>query len=151
MAARPTSALFIASDHAGFALKERLKARLPRFQWMDLGPMDSSRVDYPDYADRVVKGVLVTGQPGILICGSGQGMAIRANRYRGIRAALVWDEASTRWARAHNNANVLCLGARLIESETAIRLVELFTLTPFEGGRHQDRVDKLDRPTGESC
>lgn len=145
----PATRLFIASDHAGFALKERMKRDLPDIEWIDLGPGDTSRVDYPDFADRVAKKVLEnleTGGRGVLICGSGQGMAMRANRYKGIRAALVWNDESTRLAREHNDANVICLGARLLKPELAEELLRLFLATPFEGGRHQGRLDKLALP-----
>lgn len=136
----------IAADHAGFQLKEDLKKALPNVDWVDLGTSDASRVDYPDYADRVAKHVLERGGFGVLICGSGQGMAIRANRHKGIRAALVWSTDSTRLSREHNDANVICLGARFIDIKLAATLVELFVQTKFEGGRHSDRVNKIERP-----
>lgn len=139
--------LYIASDHAGFELKEVLKKRFPKIEWQDLGPTSDGRVDYPDFADALASRVKQNpeGPQGILVCGSGQGMAIRANRYPAIRAALVWDEESTRLARAHNDVNVLCLGGRLIAPDLAEKLIEVFLSTPFEGGRHKDRVDKLNR------
>lgn len=136
--------LFIASDHAGFALKEKLIESLPQYEWVDLGPKDDGRVDYPDFADQLAKRIRSEGGHGVLICGSGQGMAMRANRYPGIRAALAWNEDSARLAREHNDANVLCIGARFLPLETSQRLVDIFTMTPFEGGRHQARVNKLD-------
>ena len=136
----------IAADHAGFQLKEDLKKALANVDWVDLGTHDASRVDYPDYADRVAKHVLERGGLGVLICGSGQGMAIRANRHKGIRAALVWSPDSTRLSREHNDANVICLGARFIDIKLATTLVELFIQTKFEGGRHSDRVKKIERP-----
>lgn len=138
--------LLIASDHAGFDFKERVKRAFPKIDWVDLGPHDSARVDYPDYADRVAKKV-ATGEVdrGILICGSGQGMAMRANRYKGVRAAVVWNEESAKLSRQHNDANVLSLGARLIPFETAQKLIETFLNTKFEGGRHADRVKKFDK------
>ena len=110
--------LFIASDHAGFDLKERIKTLLPNVTWIDLGPTDSSRVDYPDFADRVAARVQSGGR-GVLICGSGQGMAMRANRYKGVRAALVWNEEITKLSREHNDANIICLGARFLTSASA--------------------------------
>lgn len=139
--------VFIGSDHAGFLLKERMKAELPQIDWVDVGTNDCSRVDYPDYADRLAKRVLADGGRGVLICGSGQGIAMRANRYKGIRAAVVWSEDSVRLSREHNDANIICLGARLIDHGLAKRLIELFLQTPFEGGRHADRVKKIERPT----
>lgn len=141
-----SNVIYIGSDHAGFDLKEKIKARFPMFEWRDCGPLDTSRVDYPDYADRVAKEVLRANGRGVLVCGSGQGMAIRANRYHGIRAALVWNEESTKLSREHNDANIICLGARLLDHDLALHLVELFFATRFEGGRHQDRVDKLGKP-----
>lgn len=140
--------LFVASDHAGFDLKERLKARLMwldgrKIEWVDLGPTSDARVDYPDFADKVCSEVLKSGGQGVLICGSGQGMAIRANRYRGIRAGLVWNMESVQLAREHNDINVLCLGARLVDHDLCEKMVESFIRTPFAGGRHADRVVKL--------
>jgi ribose 5-phosphate isomerase B len=146
----PKAKLLIASDHAGYALKEYLLKSLPEIEWLDLGPTDSSRVDYPDYADRLAQRVAHDGGQGVLICGSGQGMAIRANRYRGIRAALVWNEESVKLSRQHNDANVLCIGSRLLDPAHVASLVELFISTKFEGGRHQGRIDKLSlAPKGE--
>jgi ribose 5-phosphate isomerase B len=146
----PASRLFIASDHAGFELKETLKKNLPQIEWIDLGPMDTSRVDYPDFADRLCKSILALPKAergrGVLICGSGQGMAMRANRYSDIRAALVWNEESTMLSREHNDANVLCMGARMIAPALAEKLVGVFLNTSFAGGRHQDRVEKLGHP-----
>lgn len=163
--------LFIASDHAGFELKSHLlrtwKDGFATWTWKDLGPFTSDRVDYPEFAQSLCKELLVkrstendasinwaSAQPntasaspksfGILICGSGQGMAISANRFKGIRAALTWNQESTQLARAHNDANILCLGARLIEPRLAVNLVETFLLTPFEGGRHAGRVSKIE-------
>jgi ribose 5-phosphate isomerase B len=138
--------IFIASDHAGFELKERIKKNLPQFNWTDLGPAGTDRVDYPDFADRVASRVARDGGQGVLICGSGQGMAMRANRYKGVRAALVWNEESTKLSREHNDANVLCLGSRLLDPKLCEHLVELFLALPFAGDRHRDRVRKLDLP-----
>ncbi len=141
--------LFIASDHAGFDLKKRLieifKGDVAGWKLRDLGPSNADRVDYPDLAQDLCRKVLQDQQSrGILICGSGQGMAMAANRFKGIRAALTWNEESTILSRAHNDANVLCLGARLIEPALAVKLVETFLKTPFEGGRHSDRVAKIE-------
>lgn len=137
--------IFIASDHAGFDLKEHLQRKLPEIAWVDLGTTSENRVDYADFADHVCEGVLKENKFGVLICGSGQGMAMRANKYQKIRAALVWDEESTVLAREHNNANVLCLGSRLLDYSVAEKLVKIFISTEFAGGRHQDRIDKLNR------
>ncbi len=143
---RPT--LLIASDHAGFDLKSFLLKSL-HLKWRDLGPANTDRVDYPDYAQSLCKELLLARKTdengfGILICGSGQGMAMAANRFKGIRAALAWNEESTLLSRAHNNANILCLGARLIEPALAVNLVEIFLRTPFEGARHTGRIEKIE-------
>ncbi|MEK7355213.1 MAG: ribose 5-phosphate isomerase B [Bdellovibrionota bacterium] len=135
--------VLIASDHAGFDLKERLKAKRPDIEWIDKGPTDTSRVDYPDFADRVAREVVRDGKPGVLVCGSGQGMAMRANKHRGIRAALVYSDEIAKLAREHNDANILCLGARVSDHTAAERWLELFLTTKFEGGRHTDRVKKI--------
>lgn len=137
--------LFIASDHAGFELKAHLLTL--NKNWVDLGPANADRVDYPDFAQNLCQQLLLEEKNsfGILICGSGQGMAMAANRFKGIRAALVWSEESARLARAHNDANVICLGARLIEPALAVNLLETFLKTPFEGGRHSGRIAKLER------
>lgn len=144
--------LLIASDHAGFELKCQIIKAMPEILWEDLGPSSEARVDYPDYADRVAQRIAHHGGQGVLICGSGQGMAMRANRYRGVRAALVWNEESVTLARQHNDANVLCLGARLLKPELCQKLIQLFVATEFEGGRHQGRIDKLSSaPKDDRC
>lgn len=137
--------LYVASDHAGFELKELLKIAAPDLPWRDLGPIDASSVDYPDFANKVAE-KLRGGDAnalGVLICGSGQGMAIRANKYGHIRAALCVTEEMAELARAHNNANVLCLGARLVPKDLAAKILAKFLKTNFEGGRHERRVAKL--------
>ncbi len=136
----------IGSDHAGYQLKEALKRELEGsgVELEDVGTGDETSTDYPDYAERVA-GRVVSGQSdrGILICGTGIGMAMAANKVRGIRAASVTDEVGARLARQHNDANVLALGGRVTPPDTAARLVRIFLDTPFEGGRHQRRVDKI--------
>lgn len=142
--------LMIASDHGGWELKEKIKSHFSEIEWMDLGPQTDASVDYPDFADSLCSKIQTpsTTEPqGILICGSGQGMAIRANKFSSVRAALVWNEESTRLAREHNNANVLCLGGRLIPSNIALECVRIFLDTPFAGGRHTARVEKIHNPT----
>jgi ribose 5-phosphate isomerase B len=149
--------LFIASDHAGVELKkyilENLDSKtLETWSTQDLGPNSADRVDYPDYAKTLCRELLATCQTetearqsfGILICGSGQGMAMTANRVPGIRAALAWNSESAKLSREHNDANVICLGARLIDRDLAVSLVQIFLSTPFEGGRHSGRVAKID-------
>ena len=141
--------IWIASDHAGFDLKEELKKQWPGLE--DLGCYSKDSVDYPDYADRIVQKVLLAPPSqenfGILVCGSGQGMAIRANRFPKIRAALCWNTEITKLSRQHNNANVLCLPGRYVTTEVAMECLRVFAQTPFEGGRHTQRVDKLSKST----
>lgn len=140
------STLVIASDHAGFELKAMIKLSLEEkgHKVLDLGPDEASSVDYSDMADKLA-GALQDGlgEKGLLICGTGIGIGIAANRHRHLRAALCHDVTTARLARAHNDANVLCLGARVIGTEVALDSVEAFLDTPFEGGRHQRRVNKL--------
>jgi len=141
--------VFIASDHAGFELKEYLKKNLPQVQFEDLGTHDTQSVDYPDFAAKLVEKMPIEAPEknpdvfGILVCGSGQGMAIKANKYSHIRAALCWDHTSAKLSREHNNANVLCLGGRLIPFRTAVEMAQIFFKTEFAGGRHANRVGKL--------
>ena len=141
-------ALVIASDHAGFDLKAgigfALEARA--YEVTDLGPDDAASVDYPDMADKLVEAITHgVADRGILICGTGIGICIAANRHHNIRAATCHDVTTARMARAHNDANVLCLGARVIGTQVALDCVDAFLTTEFEGGRHQRRVDKLRR------
>lgn len=136
----------IAADHAGFDLKEILKAELNGLghQVLDLGTQGPQSVDYPDFADALAA-ALRDGKAvrGVLICGTGVGISIAANRHRNLRAALCHDTSSARLSRAHNDANVLALGARLIGVEVAKDCLRVFMNTPFEGGRHAGRVAKL--------
>lgn len=138
--------IFIASDHAALEAKSKLIQFLENknTQVTDLGPITAARCDYPDYAKKVAAAVLKTPQSlGILCCGSGIGMSIQANRYKGVRAALVWDEESASLAKAHNNANILCLGARLHSQEKLEKMIMAWLDGHFEN-RHQPRLDKLD-------
>ncbi len=139
--------IFIASDHGGLELKNPLIHHIVApYTVEDLGTFTSDSVDYPDMADRLCKAVLDTPQSqGILICGTGIGISIRANRYQGIRAALVYSEFTAEMAKAHNNANVLCLGGRTTSVADAVRYVHKWLTTSFEGGRHQGRIEKLDQ------
>jgi len=140
----------IASDHAGFELKQKLIERLQSVGSrghivIDLGPDGTDRVDYPDYATKVAAAVMgAHAERGILICGSGVGMSIQANRYQGIRCALVTDPETARLSRAHNDSNILALGARLTGEDMAWVCVETWLQTGFEAGRHQARVKKMD-------
>jgi ribose 5-phosphate isomerase B len=135
----------VASDHAGFDLKQviaaHLRARLGEAHVLDLGPSDAGRVDYPEYAARLARAV-VAGQAelGVVVCGSGIGVSIAANKVPGARAALCHDDYTARMARAHNDARILCLGSRVIGESVALSAVDAFLSAEFEGGRHADRV-----------
>ena len=136
----------ISSDHAGFKLKEKIKQNLKRkkITVIDLGPKTDSSVDYPDFAKKVAKNVASKkSNIGILVCGSGTGMAMSANKIKKIRAAVCYNKASTSLSRKHNNANIMALGARLTKKNNALRLVNIFLNTKFEGGRHLRRVKKV--------
>ena len=137
----------IASDHGGFVLKKHLFAFLEKegHQVIDRGCPDEKPVDYPDYAALVAQDILAgKAKFGILVCGTGIGMSIRANRHPRVRAALVHSDQYAKLAREHNDANVLCLGGRFTMPGDAERFVKVFLSTAFEGGRHQRRVEKLD-------
>lgn len=139
--------LFIASDHAGLSLKTALAEHLSGQGWTleDLGTHSGASCDYPDFAHSLCARVLETGCKGILVCGTGIGMSITANRHKGIRAALCVHEFHAQATRAHNDANVLCLGERVTAPGLACRIADLFFATPFEGGRHQRRVDRIEK------
>ena len=136
----------IASDHAGFRLKEETKDFLvsKNISIIDLGPINDNSVDYPDFAKKVSNRVRSKKSDiGILICGSGTGMAISANKSKGIRAALCYNLKSARLSRQHNNANIMCLGSRFTSKGSALRLISTFLKTKFEGGRHLRRIKKI--------
>ena len=136
----------IASDHAGYNLKEVIKDHLvnKNVSIFDLGPTNDNRVDYPDFARKVAYRIKSKkSDVGILVCGSGTGMAISANKIKKIRAAVCYDLKSTRLSRQHNNANIIALGSRLIKKKLSLKLVEVFLETKFEGGRHLKRVRKI--------
>jgi ribose 5-phosphate isomerase B len=136
----------LGADHAGFALKEQIKQHLVRkgFEVDDRGTYSTASVDYPDYARAVGDEVTSqTAEMGILVCGSGIGMAIAANKVPGVRAANVRSEEEAELSRRHNNANVLALGARWMDENAACRIVDRWLSAPFEGGRHQRRVEKI--------
>jgi len=139
----------LGSDHGGYPLKTTIKAHLasksPALELHDFGTEDDASVDYPDFARTVVQAIKKgKADVGILVCGTGIGISMMANRYKGIRAAVVHDEFTAKMAKAHNNANVLCLGGRTTDPDLAEKLVDIWLETPFEGGRHQARLDKLD-------
>ena len=136
----------IASDHGGFILKEAIKVFLinRNISIIDLGPFENKTVDYPDYAKKISNRIKVKkSDAGILVCGSGTGMAISANKIKTIRAAVCYNVKSTRLSREHNNANIIALGARLTSKKMSLKLVEIFLKTKFESGRHLKRVNKI--------
>jgi ribose 5-phosphate isomerase B len=140
------SVVAIASDHAGFALKEKLKAQLAQagLTPLDLGAYNEESVDYPDFGKALADAIKTEkATRGVLICGSGIGISIAANRHKHIRAALCHSEETARLSREHNNANVLVLGARIVDDATAKAALHAFLNTPFAGGRHAGRVEKL--------
>ena len=136
----------VGSDHAGFELKESLKEKLLAggHDVLDLGTDSSERVDYPEYAAKVGHAVdSGEAERGVLVCGSGIGMCMGANRFPGVRAAVLQDEYDAEMSRTHNDANVACLAARKLNADRARELVEVFLKSKFEGGRHEGRVKKL--------
>ena len=138
--------IFISSDHAGYNLKEQIKKRfIKRFKFQDLGPNNSKiSVNYPEYAHKLCKKVGVSSKNmGILVCGSGMGMSMAANRHKKIRAAVCYSIKNTKLSRLHNNANIITLGSRLTKKNTAFKCIETFMNTKFEGGRHKKRVKKI--------
>lgn len=136
----------IGCDHAGFKYKEQIKTWLIQQGWTveDKGTYSEESTDYPDYAHPVAT-MVEEGQAaaGILICGSGNGVCMAANKHKGIRAALCWNEELAILSRQHNNANVLCMPERFVDYSVAQKMTELFLATPFEGGRHERRVEKI--------
>ena len=138
--------IFISSDHAGYKLKELIKRQLnkKKITYIDLGPNNDGRVDYPDYAHKVAKKVKTNkNHVGILVCGSGMGMNIAANRHKNIRAAQCFNLKSTKLSRLHNDANIITLGSRLLTNKNALNCVSIFLGTKFEGGRHTRRIKKI--------
>lgn len=151
--AQPGEQIPIASDHAGFELKERLRATLGEMGYAvdDIGTHSTASTDYPDYAHPLAQAVS-DGQSkrGILLCGTGLGMSYVANRYPGVRAAVAWNPEVAALARQHNDANVLVLPARFLSDEDAVAIMRAWLDTPFEGGRHQGRVAKIERDDNEA-
>ena len=138
--------IFISSDHAGFKLKEEIKSHLlkKKISFKDMGPFNDDRVDYPDYAHKVARKVMTNkSNVGILVCGSGMGMNIAANRHKNIRAAQCFNLKSTKLSRLHNDANIITLGSRLLNKKLALNCVNTFLNTKFEGGRHIKRIKKI--------
>ena len=138
--------IFLSSDHAGYNLKENIKLHLDKkkIKYTDLGPFNKDKVDYPDYAHKVAKRVKTNNNHvGILVCGSGMGMNITANRHKNIRAAQCFNLRSTRLSRLHNDANIITLGSRLLSKKDALSFISIFLKTNFEGGRHKKRIKKI--------
>jgi len=138
--------IFISSDHAGFKLKETIKSYLikKKRDFEDLGPYNSARVDYPDFAHKLARKVRNNkNNIGILVCGSGTGMNIAANRHKNIRAAQCFNLKSTKLSRLHNDANIITLGSRLLTEKIALSCIGIFLNTKFEGGRHSKRIKKI--------
>lgn len=138
--------LYVSSDHAGFGLRQALVAHLRRHghEVIDFGAPTATAVDYPDEALKVARAVRDDATTrGVLLCGSGVGVCIAANKVRGVRAVDAWNLESARLSRAHNDANVLCLGARLVGEAEAFAIADAWLETPFEGGRHERRVEKI--------
>ena len=138
--------IFLSSDHAGYKLKEKIKIHLDKkkIKYNDLGPFSNDRVDYPDYAHKLAKKVKINNNhAGILVCGSGIGMNITANRHKNIRAAQCFNLKSTKLSRLHNDANIITLGSRLLSEKNALNCVSVFLDTKFESGRHSIRIKKI--------
>jgi ribose 5-phosphate isomerase B len=138
--------IFISSDHAGYILKEYIKKSFikKKIKLFDLGPNSNSSVDYPLYAHKLSKKVSKSSKNvGILVCGSGTGMSITANKHKKIRAAQCYSLKSTKLSRMHNNANIITLGSRLISRKNALLFINTFLKTKFDGGRHQKRINKI--------
>ncbi len=137
--------ILIASDHAGFKLKKQLIPLIEKkFKLNDLGPVNDNSIDYPDLALKLSKRISKSKNLfGILICGSGMGMAMAANKVKNVRAALCYSTKNTKLSRLHNNANIITLGSRLTSKKKAIQLISLFLSTKFEGGRHLRRIKKI--------
>jgi len=138
--------IYISSDHAGYKLKEAKKLYLSKkkISFQDIGPHNNDRVDYPDFAHKVAKKVKINkNNVGILVCGSGMGMNIAANRHKNIRAAQCFNLKSTKLSRLHNDANIITLGSRLLTKKIALSCVSVFLNTKFDGGRHLKRIKKI--------
>tara|TARA_B100000575_G_C22729543_1_gene437612 strand:- start:48 stop:488 length:441 start_codon:yes stop_codon:yes gene_type:complete len=137
--------ILIASDHAGFVLKNKLIDNFRnKFEFTDFGTNSEESADYPDFAHKLSNEISTKKLSGVLICGSGVGMSMVANRYKNVRAALCFNESMAKLSRQHNDANVLVLGSRLISYEEAIKCFTMFFKTEFEGGRHQARLEKFN-------
>ena len=145
---------YIATDHAGYALKAYIKNFVQELghEIIDLGPDSADRVDYPDFAYKAAKAIIEgEADRGIFICGTGIGISIAANKVKGIRAALCYNIYAAEMSRRHNNANVLCLGGRVLGEELAKAIVKVWLETPFDGGRHERRINKISQIEENEC
>ncbi len=141
----------LGADHAGYVLKEAIKEYLAQknIEYKDFGTFKLDSCDYPEFSYKVSTAVANNeADLGILVCGTGIGMCITANKIKGIRGALVYNEETARLSRLHNNANVLCLGGRMLKEEEALKIVEVWLNTSFEGGRHENRINLISQLTG---
>ena len=138
--------ILIGNDHAGYSLKLSIIKNLEdKYEFFDKGSYSDESVDYPDYASIIAKEIQSEkGDLGILICGTGNGVCMTANKFKGIRAVICWNEEIAKLAKQHNNANIICLPSRFIKVEEAIKIIESFILEKFEGGRHERRIKKIN-------
>jgi ribose 5-phosphate isomerase B len=139
--------IYVGSDHAGYAFKvaliKELKLKFPDLNFLDLGCHSEASCDYPEFSEKVAVEVVAHSARGMMICGSGIGVAIAANKIPGVRAAAIWDSLSATLSKEHNNTNIICLGARLVNLETAIEACSSWLKTEFSGGRHQKRIELI--------
>lgn len=139
--------LYIASDHAAFEEKESVKNFLKdKYEMIDLGTHSSERANYPEYGKKLAEAVLSNKAKGIALCGSGIGISIQVNRCKGVRGALCRDAEDAKMSRLHNDSNIICLGARRNTMDEIKEMIQVWLSTPFEGGRHQTRIEMLDEP-----
>ena len=138
--------ILIGNDHAGYSLKLSIIKNLEdKYEFFDKGSYSDESVDYPDYASIIAKEIQSEkGDLGIIICGTGNGVCMTANKFKGIRAAICWNEEIAKLAKQHNNANIICIPSRFIKVEEAIKIIESFILEKFEGGRHERRIKKIN-------
>ena len=138
--------ILIGNDHAGYSLKLSIIKNLEdKYEFFDKGSYSDESVDYPDYASIIAKEIQSEkGDLGILICGTGNGVCMTANKFKGIRAVICWNEEIAKLAKKHNNANIICIPSRFIKVEEAIKIIESFILEKFEGGRHERRIKKIN-------
>lgn len=138
--------ILIGNDHAGYSLKLSIIKNLEdKYEFFDKGSYSDESVDYPDYASIIAKEIQSEkGDLGIIICGTGNGVCMTANKFKGIRAVICWNEEIAKLAKKHNNANIICIPSRFIKVEEAVKIIESFILEKFEGGRHERRIKKIN-------